>query len=160
MSEYYFDSSALVKLYIDETGSQWVDSIYHAVDAARRSAHQISFARIGIVEVAAAIARRERLGQIPPAKKPLLYARFMRDSRERFAGLDLTEEVIQLAAELTQQMPLRGYDAVHLATALRLNQELGAAGLPGLIFVTADEQLYQTARQQSLQVDNPALHPN
>lgn len=160
MSKVYFDASALVKLYISETGSEWVDAIFNALDPAGRPAHQVTFAKIGIVEVAAALARRERMKELSAERRRDLSASFLHDSASRFTLISLTDELLYFAAGLTYRTPLRSYDAVHLAAALSLNQELAAAGLPALTFVTADEQLYETARQQGLQVDNPALHPH
>ena len=62
MSVYYFDSSALVKLYAREVGSTWVEAV-----ADLSAGNQIYTANITEVEVASAISRRRREGQITDA---------------------------------------------------------------------------------------------
>lgn len=53
MSAYFFDSSAVVKRYVNETGTAWVTSIL-----APTAGHDIYVTRITGVEVVSAIARR------------------------------------------------------------------------------------------------------
>jgi len=159
VTSHYFDSSALVKLYVPEKGSKWVLSILRAVGADGYPAHQLAFAKIGIVEVASALARLERQNEITVEKRRSLYASFMRDNQSRFRLLGLTDDILHLAARLTYRTVLRSYDAVHLAAALTLNQQLASAGLPPLIFITADDQLYEAAIHQGLAADNPNHHP-
>ncbi len=61
MADYYFDSSALVKRYINETGSTWVCGLF---DPGLR--HEAFIAAITPVEIIAAITRtRPRAGQSP-----------------------------------------------------------------------------------------------
>lgn len=59
MAVYFFDSSAVVKRYINETGTLWVQSI-----ADPRSGNLIYIAAITSVEVVAAITRRMKSGSI------------------------------------------------------------------------------------------------
>ena len=54
MASYFFDSSALVKRYVNEAGTDWVTSL---IDPA--TGHEIFLARISGVEVVSAIKRRE-----------------------------------------------------------------------------------------------------
>lgn len=70
-----------------------------------------------------------------------------------------SEEVIDLAVELTQRQKLRGCDAIHLATALIANRQLVIHQLPSLIFVAADEDLLLAAHGEGLSTENPNLHP-
>ncbi len=59
MAVYFFDSSALVKRYVQESGADWVLSVCNAsVDA------NLYIARITGPEVVAAIARRGRAGDM------------------------------------------------------------------------------------------------
>jgi len=70
----------------------------------------------------------------------------------------LSDQVVGLAVDLTRRYPLRGYDAVHLATALVLSTALREARLPPLTFVAADETLCQVARGEGLAAENPNEH--
>jgi len=60
---------------------------------------------------------------------------------------------------LLERHPLRAYDAVHLATALRIHRWLVAAGQVGLAFLSADDRLNTAAAAEGLAVDNPNQHP-
>ncbi len=154
MSNYYFDTSAVVKLYVSEAGSTWVERIVSQRDE-NGFVHTIAFVKIGIVEAAAALTRRQRMGDITLPERNQLYTSIMRDSERRYVTLSVSDDLILLAAELTQRHPLRGYDAVHLAGAVSLNQQLKAAHLVGLTFVSADEVLCDVARTEGLIAENP-----
>ena len=54
---------------------------------------------------------------------------------------------------------LRGYDAVHLATALTANRLLTEGGEQSLIFLSADEHLIIAARLEGLEAENPNSQP-
>ena len=60
---------------------------------------------------------------------------------------------------LTQNLKLRGYDAVQLATTLVANEALTAASLPGLTFVAADHDLLTAANAEGLDAENPNRYP-
>ncbi len=149
MPTLYFDTSALVKLYVDETGSDWVRQIYH------RPAFQIAFSHIGMVEAASALARRRRMQEISEAQQKRLFKKLLFDVQQRFTIQAVTDDILRIAAHLTQQHPLRGYDAVHLATALELNRVLTANRLPAVTFVSADDKLNAAARSEGLAVIKP-----
>jgi len=155
---YYFDSSAWVKVYVTETGTSWVTTVFDAGLTYGSPLYQISSASIAVVEVAAAIARHERTGKITTTERRELYRRLVFDSENRTSRLGLSDGILQLAAELTQRRPLRGFDAIHLATALAFTQNLIASGLPPAIFVSADTTLCTAATAEGLAADNPNDH--
>lgn len=155
MGNYYLDASALVKLYIDEPGSEWVETVVRARDANDSPANRVAFTKVGIVETAAAFARAERMGRMDSSICRSLFAALMRDSAARFTAIDLNDQLIRVAAHLTQERKLRGYDAIHLATALVLSRRIQEAQLPSLVFVSADELLCQEAAAEGLEVVNP-----
>jgi predicted nucleic acid-binding protein len=154
MASYYFDTSAVVKLYVAEAGSVWVERLV-SERSENGFAHIVAFAKIGIVEMAAALTRRQRMGDLALAERNQLYASFLRDTENRYVTLPVNDDLLLLAAELTQRHPLRGYDAVHLACAIGLKARLMAAGLTGLTFVSADEVLCSVARTEGLDARNP-----
>jgi len=67
--------------------------------------------------------------------------------------------IVDLACELLERHPLRGYDAMHLATALVVQQSLQRRSLPTLVFISADDSLNAAASAEDLAVDNPNDHP-
>ncbi|MBL7164028.1 MAG: type II toxin-antitoxin system VapC family toxin [Anaerolineales bacterium] len=153
MTTYYFDSSAMVKLYVSEPGSRWVKQLYDTPSV------NIDFGKIGLVEAASALARRRRMGEITSDRQRILFAKLFHDSEERFGLLTITDETLRSAAVLTQEHPLRGYDAVHLASALALNRILTENHLPSVIFASADEKLCQAAQNEGLTIENPNEYP-
>lgn len=158
MINYYLDSSAWVKVYVTETGTAWVTTIFNAGVSSGHPLYQLSSASIALVEVAAAIARHERTGKIKWAEQRELYRRLIFDSENRTNQVGLSDDILHLAAELTQRRPLRGFDAIHLATALTLTQSFTNAGLPSLTFVSADASLCTSAIEEGLAADNPNDH--
>jgi len=158
MINYYLDSSAWVKVYVTETGTPWVTTVFNAGISMGRPLYQLSSGSIAMVEAAAAIARHERTGKITTAERRELFRRLIFDSENRLNQLGLSDKILRLAAELTQRRPLRGYDAIHLATALTLNQNFVTSGLPPIIFVSADTTLCAAAVAEGLPADNPNDH--
>jgi hypothetical protein len=61
--------------------------------------------------------------------------------------------------ELTQRQKLRGYDAVHLAATLTLNDTLIEAQFPPITFVAADDNLLEAAQSEGLSIRNPNHFP-
>lgn len=155
MADYYFDASALVKLYVPESGSAWVERLATDRFSDEEWRHTISMSRIAITETAAAIARRQRTRELTPNQQALLYRRLLEDAQHRFQLLQTDERTLDLATDLTQHHPLRGYDAVHLAAALLLRHVLLTADLAAPVFVCADANLCVVAQAEGLMTENP-----
>ena len=98
------------------------------------------------------------MGELAIDQQPLVYRRLPYDSRRRFQLLRLDDRTLDSAADLTQHHPLRGYDAVHLASALLLRDILLATNLPAPIFICADANLCAVANMEGLAVENPNDH--
>ncbi|RMF32654.1 MAG: PIN domain-containing protein [Chloroflexi bacterium] len=151
MRFYYLDSSALVKCYVAEPGSHWVRWIVVAPDTMLYSSD------LAIAEVAAALAILGRTGHLSRRQQREALAEFYKHTTTRFLHLPASRATIRYAADLTQQYPLKGYDAVHLATALALAKVLRPAGLV-LTLVTGDRQMIHAAQAEGLPVENPFDH--
>jgi predicted nucleic acid-binding protein len=59
---------------------------------------------------------------------------------------------------LVTRHPLRAYDAVQLASALRVQSELVRTRAPALTFLSADDRLVAIAQAEGLLTDNPNRH--
>jgi len=115
----FLDSSALVKRYAAEEHSKLVTSLDEVVVASE----------IALVEVPAALWRKHRLGELPAADARVLTTAFRRDCSGADPDIQLVQVspyLLQQAANLVARHPLRAYDAVQLASALLVRQELGA----------------------------------
>ncbi len=140
MTSRFFDTSALVKYYIDEVGSDWVTTLIAEPDARNYIAYVTG------VEMTAALTRRN----LPASLK-----HFEADFAQGYRRLALPEATITLARNLARQQKLRGYDAIQLASALALVEALG---LGQVEFVCADAELVAAARKHKLNTSNPNDH--
>jgi hypothetical protein len=150
---HYFDSSAAVKIYLQETGSDWVETV-----CLQNSEGEIGISQIAGAEVVAAINRRHRTGDIDAATLGTALDAFESDFSHFFVRIPVSLAIIRQAMRLLRQHPLRGYDAVQLATALEWADRLASFGLAKPIFVGADNLLNQAAIQEGLQTENPNTH--
>ena len=108
----YLDSSALVKLYIDEKHSDRVWDLVAAADG-------LWTASVAYAEVRAAFSRRQREGSLAPLDQQRAVEDFNADwTRVNHVIPDV--QLSRVAGELAMAHALRGFDAVHLACALRV----------------------------------------
>ncbi len=149
----YFDSSALVKRYMVEVGTTWVQTWCDDPNQA------VAVAEIGLVEIAAAFAGKLRGGFITQTAYDGARADLEADARDEYVLVAADRSIVDEAIELTDRHPLRGYDAVHLACALRLNQALVTQHLAPLTFICADNDLLAAATAEGLSTENPNNHP-
>lgn len=149
MPSYYLDSSALVKRYVDEPGSANVAAILRGDQA-------VHAASITEVEVVAALARRSKA----PDADTAVIAEAIREVRAQFDSViqivDLSPAVLDEAARLAAKHALRGYDAVQLAAALAVSEELKQIDVETHL-ISADLELNAAAIAEGLTVENPDL---
>jgi uncharacterized protein len=154
VSALFFDSSALVKRYAKEIGTNWVFSLV------RPSAkNRLYLARITGVEIVAALTKRMRVGSLTQAAAAKAIARFEREFSNRYLLVEVSPKIIQKAMTLAKSYTLRGYDAVQLASALQSNQDRISIGGTALTFISADSHLNLAAASEGLTVDNPNNYP-
>ena len=154
MADYYADSSALVKRHIPEIGSTWLQAL-----ADRVAGTTIITARESMVEVYSALNRRIREATLDTVDYTHLVTDFNALCVTQYTLVELTAPIVERARLLLEHYPLRAYDAVHLATALIVNDALAAAGLPALTLLSADNRLLNAAQTERLVTDNPNAHP-
>jgi predicted nucleic acid-binding protein len=151
---YFFDSSTIVKRYLHESGTSWVNSVTDLASAA-----QVYLARITVVEVISAITRKARGAGLLAPGAAIAIADFRRDFAEDYALVELTQSLIERVADLAEIHALRGYDAVQLAAALEVHLDRVSLGLPAITLISADAALNATAITEGLAVDDPNSHP-
>jgi predicted nucleic acid-binding protein len=117
MSIIYLDTSALLKLYIQEAYSADVNALVTTADGAGTSI-------LTYTEIAAAMARAERMRIISGESAKSAWNNFLGDWPE-FTRLKLSAALTERAATLAWDFGLRGYDAMHLAAALTWQDALG-----------------------------------
>ncbi|MGH7452915.1 MAG: type II toxin-antitoxin system VapC family toxin, partial [bacterium] len=140
--------------YAPEKGSHWIKGIVEPA-----AGNVIHLGQIGVVEIAAALSKKVRTRELTQENYEEALQLFLTDvQNEEYITAFLSDPIIELAVDLTKRHPLRGYDAVHLATAISLNTTLLEAELPPLVFVTGDRALREAAQGEGLTVENPDEH--
>jgi len=134
----YFDTSALVKRFVEEPGSRRVGALI-------ASQRQIATSKIAYAELHAALARklRERKLTLPAYRS--ISGRFDSDWLA-YIRVELADALLRLTRELVRRHPLRGFDAIHLAAAIRLQDHLNET----IQFVAADQRLLHAAQHEGL----------
>lgn len=141
----YLDASALVKRYVREAGSDDVGQLL-------AQAEIIGTSLITRAEVAAALARAARMGLVErdEAEAALLV---FRAEWPRLARVQLTEPLIGRADAVAWDYGLRGYDAVHLASAIYWQESLHQA----VMLATYDRELWHAGEAAGLSVWPPTF---
>jgi len=150
---YYLDTSAMLKRYVNETGSAWLQGLLVPTQTV------VTTTQLLIAEVVSALNRRVREGTVTTLDYARLAGRFRDDCRTRYQLVAVNNAILRIACDMLERYPLRAYDAVHLATALSANRRLASAGATGLVFLCADDRLLRAAAAEGLAADNPNDHP-
>jgi predicted nucleic acid-binding protein len=103
--------------------------------------------------------RRKREGTITARTARATRLLVDRHCSREYRVLGLTARIAQRAEDLLEKHPLRAYDSIQLASALESNYRLIGAGLPPLIFVSADNRLLAIAIAEGLTTEDPNAHP-
>ena len=152
MAAYFFDSSALAKLYHPEVGTPEMDKIVQTPGA------QVRISRLTVVELPSVFAIKVRTRFISHEDARLLARQFQEDIvAEKFLVTAIREPEFGVAERLIERYAfdrrLRALDAIQIAVALRLRSQ-------GLVdqFVSADKVLCEVATLEGFAVLNPE-HP-
>jgi uncharacterized protein len=149
----FFDSSAIAKRYVNETGTAWVLSLVGPT-----AGNHNYVARITGVEVVSAVARQRRDGSLSAADAATVLAQFRHDFTTEYRVVEVTPALILTAMALAETHALRAYDAVQLAAAVEVNTQCVALGIV-LTMISADAALNAAATAEGLAVEDPNSHP-
>lgn len=147
MALYYLETSALVKLYVLEPGTERLLRI-----ASNVPENRLAVLAMSAVEARSAIRRRERSGDVDSQAATLILDRLQQHMESRFLRQPVNEIVLDGAIEMIDRYALRAYDAIQLAGCLALKT---TAGTESPTFVCSDQRLLEAARSELL----PALDP-
>jgi uncharacterized protein len=138
----YLDTSSLVKLYVEEKGSSEVAAV---VENARVVATSI----IAYVEARAVFARRFKERSIVKKEYNMLLMSFETDW-VNYLQIKVSQNVVQLAGNLAAKHALRGFDAIHLSSAIYLMN----SKMP-VLFLCHDDKLQKASLREKLIQPNP-----
>ena len=129
----YFDTSALVKRYVDEPGRREVQQLL------RR--HDCVTSAILPVELRSALRRRVAERTLDSSRVSEILKRVAGD-RAYWTVIEVGTEVLSGAEALVSVHPLRTLDAIHVASAQLFAARLS---ISDLIFVSADKRQTEVA---------------
>lgn len=104
----YLDTSSLLKLYVEEGGSDQIASLTGRASTVATSA-------VAYAEARAAVARRRRERVLTPRSAAQVIESLDADWAS-FARIEVTDALARRAGLLADQFGLRGFDAIHLAS--------------------------------------------
>ncbi len=140
MSIIYLDTSALVKQYVQEGGSTEVQRLIKSADHSGTSLITRS-------EMAAALARAVRMKIFPAGEAEAAWNQFLGEW-SMLSRLNVSKQIVDRAAALAWKFPLRGYDAVHLASAVLWQETLETQ----ITLATFDRELWSAGNLAGLTV--------
>ena len=147
---YYFDTSAVVKLYHQELGTDQVEALFAQVNNA------VMISELTVVELNSTAARKLRTGEINLDAYEAILKNFDEDCQHRFIIFSLSAAVSQNAKDLLQKYgktkALRTLDALHLGACMTVS------ATEEIIFVCADTRLIEIATLESIQFLNPEVY--
>ncbi len=142
----YADTSAIVSAYLsDEPDHRTLNRMLLSGD------DPVVTSELSLVEFGSAMARAHRADRI--AKPEEVVAEFVADCSDRgvFSIVTITSEtILSLARKLVMDHPLRGMDAIHVATALI--EAIAVSGGDDVAMVTRDERQATAAKACGLRV--------
>jgi predicted nucleic acid-binding protein len=134
----YLDTSALVKKYFKEFGS-------NDVIAKWKEAMGVVTSAVTYAETMASIHRKKREAELPKDIFDRITDSFQNDWAGFFC-LEVTNDLNGIIDKLLLQHPLRGFDVIHLSSALFINQNVDEE----FLFACFDEKLNHAAKAEGL----------
>lgn len=150
MTTYFFDTSALAKRYLIETGTTWIRGLL-----APSAGHVIAICDLTPIEFFSLVSRRLRERKFSLADAVSLQTAFLAHHKFEYLSVPLEQTVLIQARTLVTKYPLRPPDAIQLACAL---EAVNTFNTP-LTFICADNDLLAAATAEGFATDNPNLHP-
>jgi len=134
----YLDTSSLVKLYVEEEESSRVADLV-------RLSKVTGTSLVAYAEARAAFARRFRENAFTLREYKRLASSFDEDW-DNYLIVRVTKELVRQAGDLAEKHELRGFDAIHLSSAVTLREELSTR----IIFSCFDEKLQIASHVEEL----------
>jgi len=136
----YCDTSALIKRYVEEAGSEDVNTLWDRASIVATSV-------VAFAETMATFSRKFREGVLSTREYRIMVEEF-KENYGQLVLVPLNQDLDKSIENILKKHPLRGFDAIHLASALVfLHSEA-----PPFMFACFDSTLNQAARKEGLKV--------
>lgn len=143
MGLYFFDTSALVKRYYEEPGTEIVDDLIE-------SDNSTVISSLSIIETVSAFRRKYNRNEITEAQMESLLSAFFSEALDDFVIVPVEESMLRFSFDLVVEDDLRTLDSLQLAAALSLDTDEESP-----VFVCADSELTTVAQNRGLDTTNP-----
>lgn len=144
MTDCFFDTSALVKRYAEERGTETVDKLIDDSDTI------VFITSLSVVEMTSAFRRKHNRGGVTEETMISLVSAFFDEALAEFVIVPMDEALFNWSFELILEDDLRTLDSLQLAAALSLSADRSE-----LQFICADETLVSIARSRGLDATDP-----
>lgn len=121
MKRIYFDTSAYVKIYSQEAGTEVADSLFKLAEDRRT---KIVMSIWAVNETIAAIDRKNRRKEIRDPQRDMIFATIIKRTAEYAENpnapidfIPITRTILSLSADIIKQFHVSADDSLHLATA-------------------------------------------
>lgn len=156
----YWDSSALIKHYVKEAGTEIIESMLQKQGVASQP---VFTSVITFAEIHAALARRVKDKSLSQSEFMRLRKRFDSDWAFGLTVIGLEAGVLSIVRDVVR-LGLKSADAMHLASAIWVRDFINLYPTPetraaSVLFLTADEKLADAAKEKRFQVFNPLIAP-
>jgi predicted nucleic acid-binding protein len=135
----YVDTSALIKRYVEEDGSDRVNALWNGATG-------IATSVVAFAEMIAALNRKRREGVLSAAEYTRTATAFKNDYR-RVILVPVSAGLNERIETLARKHALRGFDAIHLASALVIRN----SGKVETGFACCDRMLNEAAGKEGFQ---------
>ena len=138
---YYFDTSALIKNYIDESGSEFVSNLLDQSDI-------VFVSEITLIEGFSTLKRilLEKL----ITEEDYVYAKAeIKEDFQYFTIIDIETAILE-CERLIDEYQLKTLDSIQLSSALNIENRLDG-------FVCCDKKLISAAEKEELKIINPLI---
>jgi len=149
MAIFYLDTSALVKRYKTEEGSETVDYLYDNLP----SGHSLSISFLTVLEFVSAIRRLLKEGNISDEEFRDTLSTFSQEV-EPFLIRSIDDKIVADALTSVTKHGLKSADSIQLATVTELREIVEGVG-ENVIFVCDDEKLAKAGTEENFEVINP-----
>ncbi len=148
----YFDSSALIKHYVHEAGSEIIE---HKLQDEQKASRPVFTSVLTFAEIQAALSRRAKDNSLAPREYARARTKFESDWVLGLSPIDLRPGVLSIVRGVVDQFVLKGADVVHLASAIWLRDLATLNVKEAVFFLSSDKKLVKAAAKSHLEVFNP-----
>ncbi|MBS7652734.1 type II toxin-antitoxin system VapC family toxin [Candidatus Bathyarchaeota archaeon] len=143
-----FDTSALVKRYRKEVGSDVLDELFELKE------HNFAISFWTILEFMVAFSTRMKRGELSKEALNILISRFLKDVLDRFAIISVNDELIASATSIAVRHALPSSDCLQLASVISLKHTLEPLE-EKVVLICSDKDLCKAAKEEEIEVIDP-----